>query len=43
MFYHAMAGGCCDCGDRGAWREEGFCGRHGKPEDPYLEKELEER
>mmetsp|Transcript_30818 Transcript_30818/g.49388 ORF Transcript_30818/g.49388 Transcript_30818/m.49388 type:complete len:1932 (-) Transcript_30818:165-5960(-) len=30
-FYHVMtdAGGCCDCGDEGAWNEKGFCSRHG--------------
>ncbi|GMH82744.1 hypothetical protein TrVE_jg11610 [Triparma verrucosa] len=43
MFYHAMAGGCCDCGDRGAWREEGFCSRHGKPEAKFLGSQQEAR
>mmetsp|Transcript_14235 Transcript_14235/g.21295 ORF Transcript_14235/g.21295 Transcript_14235/m.21295 type:complete len:1890 (-) Transcript_14235:130-5799(-) len=28
-FYHSQAGGCCDCGDAGAWKPEGFCTRHG--------------
>ncbi|KAH3742695.1 E3 ubiquitin-protein ligase UBR3 [Pelomyxa schiedti] len=25
------AGGCCDCGDRSAWKETGFCRRHRGP------------
>ena len=29
-FYHAQAGGCCDCGDPDAWAPEGFCSVHGK-------------
>lgn len=29
-FYHAQAGGCCDCGDGGAWAPQGFCSKHGK-------------
>jgi hypothetical protein len=29
-FYHSQAGGCCDCGDAGAWKPEGFCTRHGR-------------
>ena len=28
-FYHAQAGGCCDCGDPDAWDEAGFCAHHG--------------
>jgi len=28
-FYHAQAGGCCDCGDGDAWDPRGFCSRHG--------------
>ena len=28
-FYHAQAGGCCDCGDPDAWDPRGFCSRHG--------------
>lgn len=28
-FYHAQAGGCCDCGDPNAWDESGFCSHHG--------------
>ena len=28
-FYHAQAGGCCDCGDPDAWDPAGFCSRHG--------------
>eukprot|EP00550_Attheya_septentrionalis_P012964 CAMPEP_0198304944 /NCGR_PEP_ID=MMETSP1449-20131203/57651_1 /TAXON_ID=420275 /ORGANISM="Attheya septentrionalis, Strain CCMP2084" /LENGTH=2807 /DNA_ID=CAMNT_0044007473 /DNA_START=500 /DNA_END=8923 /DNA_ORIENTATION=- len=28
-FYHAQAGGCCDCGDPDAWDPQGFCQRHG--------------
>eukprot|EP00804_Cyclotella_cryptica_P026552 CCRYP_015394-RC/>CCRYP_015394-RC protein AED:0.06 eAED:0.06 QI:168/1/1/1/0.85/0.76/21/3141/1947 len=28
-FYHAQAGGCCDCGDADAWDPKGFCSKHG--------------
>lgn len=28
-FYHAQAGGCCDCGDPDAWDPSGFCPHHG--------------
>lgn len=28
-FYHAQAGGCCDCGDPDAWDPRGFCPHHG--------------
>ncbi|CAN0328369.1 unnamed protein product, partial [Hapterophycus canaliculatus] len=28
-FYHAQAGGCCDCGDPDAWDSRGFCHHHG--------------
>ncbi|CAM9897529.1 unnamed protein product, partial [Sphacelaria rigidula] len=28
-FYHAQAGGCCDCGDPDAWDSKGFCDKHG--------------
>eukprot|EP00934_Nitzschia_sp_Nitz4_P008391 Nitzschia sp. Nitz4//scaffold194_size40385//22916//30332//NITZ4_007530-RA/size40385-processed-gene-0.16-mRNA-1//-1//CDS//3329540334//8381//frame0 len=28
-FYHAQAGGCCDCGDPDAWDPAGFCPQHG--------------
>ena len=28
-FYHAQAGGCCDCGDPDAWDPRGFCPFHG--------------
>jgi hypothetical protein len=28
-FYHAQAGGCCDCGDEDAWDPKGFCHVHG--------------
>lgn len=30
FFYHSQAGGCCDCGDPGAWDPSGFCHRHGR-------------
>ena len=26
--YRSQSGGCCDCGDRMAWRETGFCCKH---------------
>jgi hypothetical protein len=29
FFYHAQAGGCCDCGDPDAWAASGFCKEHG--------------
>ena len=28
IFFRAGPGGCCDCGDVEAWKEEGFCKRH---------------
>ena len=31
-FYHAQAGGCCDCGDPDAWDPDGFCPLHGMSE-----------
>ncbi|CAK9877290.1 unnamed protein product [Sphagnum jensenii] len=35
FMYHSESGGCCDCGDRDAWKEDGFCKIHqvsnGKP------------
>jgi hypothetical protein len=36
FFYHSQAGGCCDCGDFGAWCSDGFCDRHGhvQADDP---------
>ena len=45
-FYHAQAGGCCDCGDPDAWDPAGFCPLHGgsKFEDTdALEPELVQR
>ena len=32
-FYHAQAGGCCDCGDADAWSPSGFCKKHGMNDD----------
>ena len=29
-FYHSQSGGCCDCGDAGAWNPTGFCSKHGR-------------
>jgi hypothetical protein len=37
FFYHSQAGGCCDCGDPGAWDINGFCDRHGKTKENPLE------
>lgn len=34
-FYHAQAGGCCDCGDPDAWDEAGFCPHHGPKAHSY--------
>ncbi|KAG0560005.1 hypothetical protein KC19_10G146700 [Ceratodon purpureus] len=28
VMYHSESGGCCDCGDRAAWKESGFCSTH---------------
>jgi len=42
-FYHAQAGGCCDCGDPQAWDSEGFCPMHGKEINVELELEMQER
>ncbi|XP_024384261.1 E3 ubiquitin-protein ligase PRT6 isoform X2 [Physcomitrium patens] len=28
VMYHSESGGCCDCGDRAAWKESGFCSAH---------------
>ncbi|CAM6051174.1 unnamed protein product [Sphagnum compactum] len=28
VMYHSESGGCCDCGDRDAWKEDGFCKIH---------------
>ena len=28
-FYHSVMGGCCDCGDAGAWSTAGNCCYHG--------------
>mmetsp|Transcript_4153 Transcript_4153/g.6352 ORF Transcript_4153/g.6352 Transcript_4153/m.6352 type:complete len:1971 (+) Transcript_4153:47-5959(+) len=39
-FYHAQAGGCCDCGDADAWNPLGFCSKHGaqsRTSDPLSE------
>jgi hypothetical protein len=24
VMYHSESGGCCDCGDKDAWKEEGY-------------------
>lgn len=42
-FYHAQAGGCCDCGDPDAWDPKGFCPLHGKDVAISLDKSLELR
>jgi hypothetical protein len=42
-FYHAQAGGCCDCGDPDAWDPDGFCPLHGKVVKVELEEGLEWR
>lgn len=34
-FYHAQAGGCCDCGDPDAWDPAGFCPHHGPPQSGH--------
>jgi ATP-dependent Clp protease adapter protein ClpS len=36
-FYHSQAGGCCDCGDEGAWDAKGFCNKHGKSSSDPME------
>lgn len=44
-FYHAQAGGCCDCGDEDAWDPKGFCHLHGCVGSSFggrgLEKDIE--
>jgi len=42
-FYHAQAGGCCDCGDKDAWDPKGFCPLHGREDEVRLEEGMEER
>lgn len=42
-FYHAQAGGCCDCGDPDAWDPKGFCPLHGKDVTISLDESLEQR
>ncbi|KAL3941667.1 MAG: hypothetical protein SGBAC_004008 [Bacillariaceae sp.] len=44
-FYHAQAGGCCDCGDPDAWDPRGFCPHHGPKsgKDHGIAEELMER
>ncbi|BBN00658.1 hypothetical protein MPTK1_2g00960 [Marchantia polymorpha subsp. ruderalis] len=37
VMYHSDSGGCCDCGDPAAWKEEGFCSVH---RSSSLHKEL---
>ncbi|CAM6059330.1 unnamed protein product [Sphagnum tenellum] len=29
VMYHSESGGCCDCGDKDAWKISGFCNIHG--------------
>jgi len=36
-FYHAQAGGCCDCGDSDAWNKDGFCPHHGRQDTDPLQ------
>jgi hypothetical protein len=31
LMYRSVAGGCCDCGDPGAWKPSGFCCDHKGP------------
>lgn len=31
LMYRSVAGGCCDCGDPGAWKASGFCTSHKGP------------
>ena len=42
-FYHAQAGGCCDCGDKDAWDPKGFCPLHGREDEVRLEEGMEGR
>lgn len=37
FFYHSHSGGCCDCGDSGAWDPRGFCCDHGTSSSNPLE------
>ncbi len=29
VMYNSDSGGCCDCGDKDAWKEEGYVQSHG--------------
>ena len=44
LMYRSVAGGCCDCGDPGAWKASGFCCDHKGPPElfqlPMPEQEL---
>ena len=42
-FYHAQAGGCCDCGDPDAWDPAGWCPHHGREQVIEFESGLENR
>lgn len=36
VMYHSESGGCCDCGDRAAWKELGFCSTHQRLHVPEI-------
>jgi len=38
-----ISGGCCDCGDAGAWDPAGFCPNHGASEESDVDSALVER
>ncbi|KAL3678070.1 hypothetical protein R1sor_021026 [Riccia sorocarpa] len=44
VMYHSDSGGCCDCGDPAAWKEEGFCKAHQRRirEEPTVPAHLHE-
>eukprot|EP00288_Rhodomonas_lens_P006471 CAMPEP_0177740014 /NCGR_PEP_ID=MMETSP0484_2-20121128/27340_1 /TAXON_ID=354590 /ORGANISM="Rhodomonas lens, Strain RHODO" /LENGTH=262 /DNA_ID=CAMNT_0019254129 /DNA_START=111 /DNA_END=895 /DNA_ORIENTATION=+ len=35
LMYRSVAGGCCDCGDPGAWKPSGFCSDHKGPAEAF--------
>jgi E3 ubiquitin-protein ligase UBR3 len=35
LMYRSVAGGCCDCGDPGAWKATGFCKDHNGPPESF--------
>lgn len=36
VVFKKAAGGCCDCGDSQAWKEQGFCSKHSGKEKEIM-------